>query len=336
VEDAHLAKELLHRIGETTPDLIFAKDRQRRMLFANPAVLAMLGKSWDEIRGRSDIEWLDHPTEAQQILAADARIIETGVTESVEERVTGPNGQQVFLSTKSPLYAANGEVIGLFGISMNITALKRAEALNRLLMAELSHRVRNTLSVVQAIARQTLKSAGVDSAVWAAFEARLASMSDAHDILTRESWVGADITEIVSDALKPLGDMRDRFSVAGPSAWVDAQTALALAMTFHELGTNAVKYGALSSSLGRVDIRWDVDSGAGGEVLGVRWNEAGGPTVSPPDRRGFGTRLIELAFGHNAASSPCVEYRREGIEFRVSIALLGLGVAGVQAASALA
>jgi two-component sensor histidine kinase len=295
------------------------------MLFANPAVLAMLGRTWDEIRGRTDIEWLDEPAEAQRIAVAGARIIATATTESLEETVTGPSGRQTFLSTKGPLFTMRGEVMGLFGISMNITALKRAEAHNRLLMAELSHRVRNTLAVVQSMARQTLKTAGIDRLVWDAFEARLISMSMAHDILTRESWVGANIVDIVSDALKPYGDMRSRFTVAGPAAWVDAQTALALAMAFHELGTNAVKYGALSSPHGRVSINWDVDSGVGGEVLVAQWTESGGPPVSPPTRRGFGTRLIEQAFGHNATSSPCVRYRKEGIEFRVSIALLGLG-----------
>jgi two-component sensor histidine kinase len=210
-------------------------------------------------------------------------------------------------------------MIGLVNISKDITARKSAEVHRRFLMEELSHRVKNTIVIIHALARQSFKESAVDAAIWTGFEARLLAMAMAHDILTRESWMGADIGEIVSEALKI--HHADRFDIAGPPAWLDAQTALALSMAFHELGTNAVKYGALSGSLGKVCIKWHVERAGDGDVLTLCWRETGGPHVTPPKRLGFGSRMIEQAFALHGSNSCCIEYRPVGIEFRVSIGL---------------
>jgi PAS domain S-box-containing protein len=321
-DEANFSRSLLQTIGNVTPDLIYAKDRSGRMTYANPAVLNAVGRSWDDIAGRLDTEWHADAAEAQRFVDNDARIMSAGVTETLEENLTGPDGVRTYLSTKGPLKDADGEVVGLFGISVDITARKKAEAQARFLMQEMNHRVKNTLAVVQAMARQTLKAASVDRAAWDAFEARLIAMARAHDALTRDSWSGAEVGVIVAEALEMHDPARvRRFDVDGPAVMLDAQTALALSMALHELGTNALKYGALSTPEGHVAIRWQVDTDARGRVLDLRWNENGGPRVVAPSRRGFGSRLIEQAFSQLDADSARVEYLPQGVEFRLRAVL---------------
>ena len=315
-------RDLLLKIGEATPDLIYAKDLKSRMIFANRAVLAIVGKSWDEVRGKSDDEWHDNPAEGRRFVEADTRVMDSGETEELEEILTGVDGSQTYLSSKSPLRAQDGSIIGIFGISKNITERKNEERLREILLNELDHRVKNTLGLVQAMARQTFKHAGIDKAIWEAFEGRLISMSKAHGLLTRQSWVGADIAEIVAEGLIAHGGQQaDCFAISGPSAWVDAQTALALAMAFHELGTNAIKYGALSDPEGRVAISWELDTYGDVPMLDLYWRELGGPAVIEPTHKGFGSRLIQQAFAETASNVARVEYLPEGIEFHVRFGL---------------
>jgi PAS domain S-box-containing protein len=315
-------RELLFNIGQSSPDFIYAKDLNSRMIFANRAVLKTLGKSWAEIRGKSDVEWHSDPDEARAIVAADARIMASGETESLEEVVTSAEGPQIYLSTKSPLRAADGRIIGLYGISMNITVRKHNERLRQLLVEELDHRVRNTLAVVQVIARQTLKTATIEKAVWQAFESRLQAMVQAHGVLTQDSWQGADVRQIVAEVLSVHGQGHvRRFDIEGPAAWVDAHNALSLALALHELGTNALKYGSLSVPSGRVLIRWKADVSATPPVLDLSWQEIGGPPVQPPRRKGFGSKLIEQAFGANGGDSPRIDYDPGGVRFTARLRL---------------
>lgn len=315
--------DLLAKIGEATPDLIYAKDLKSRMIFANRAVLAVLGKTWEEIRGRSDDEWHDDPEEGHKFVEADARIMESGETHELEEILTGVNGTQIYLSAKSPLRASDGSVIGIFGISKNITERKNEERLRQILLNELDHRVKNTLGLVQAMARQTFKSSKIDKVIWEAFEGRLISMSKAHGLLTRQSWVGADIGDIVAEGLLAHGGQDPtRFKISGPSAWVDAQTALSLAMAFHELGTNAIKYGALSVPEGSVAISWKIQNNEyDAPMLDIYWQEEGGPIVVEPTQTGFGSKLITAAFAQSASHVAQVKYLPAGIEFHVRFAL---------------
>jgi PAS domain S-box-containing protein len=322
-EDAtEFTRELLVHLGTATASFIYAKDINSRMVFANRAVLETLGKSWAEIRGKTDAEWHDNKHEGRALVAADARIMAAGITETLEEEVTTPDGPRTYLSTKSPLRAADGRVIGLFGISVDITARKEDERLRQLLVDELEHRVRNTLTLVRVMARQTLRKAGVDRTAWDAFDGRLQAMAQAHTILTRDSWQGADIRQIVAEMLAAQGaDHAGRFDLAGPEIWIDAQNALALALALHELGTNALKYGALSVPDGRVRISWQADPSDMPPIFDLVWQESGGPVVQPPARVGFGSKLIEQAFGSGRRDAATVDYAPGGIVFKVRLAL---------------
>jgi PAS domain S-box-containing protein len=172
----------------------------------------------------------------------------------------------------------------------DVSLRKRHEEHQRLLINELNHRVKNTLATVQSIASQTLRNAGSAEGAREALENRLLALSRVHDVLTRENWEGADLYEIVADAVAPYSNPgEDRLHLSGETIRLPPRMALALAMALQELATNAVKYGALSNDTGEVRITWR----DGDDSLHLTWAEQGGPPVTAPSRRGFGTRLIE-------------------------------------------
>jgi PAS domain S-box-containing protein len=320
-DEAGFNRALLARIGDATPDMIYAKDLGSRMMFANAAVLANIGRGWDEIRGRSDIEWHDDPVEAARFVAADARIMATGIGESVEEVLTGPDGPRVFQSTKTPMRDAGGTVIGLCGISHDITAEKAAEAQRWLLLAEMNHRVKNSLTAVMGIARQTLRDEATDAAAWQSFEARIMAMARANDMLAGDRWAGADIASVVAEALGAHGAVNEgRIRITGPAVDISAYAVVSLSLALHELGTNAAKYGALSLPQGRVDIGWQLVDGPEGRMLAVDWRESDGPLVQVPLHRGFGTRLIERAFASNGQRAR-IMFRPKGVQCQLLVAL---------------
>jgi two-component sensor histidine kinase len=199
-------------------------------------------------------------------------------------------------------------------------ALKTSEARlrelaehQRLLINELNHRVKNTLATVQAMATQTLRGNDTPERAGEAFTRRLMALARAHDVLTRRNWEGADLADIVAGVIEAHRPERDdRFEVAGGTLQLNPRTALSVAMILHELATNATKYGALSNEEGRVSITWKAN-GETHPAFQLRWQERGGPTVAPPSRRGFGTRLIERGFSAETAGRTDITYEPEGV-----------------------
>jgi PAS domain S-box-containing protein len=303
---------LLHTIIETTPGPIYAKDRAGRFLLANGGALALIGKSWDAVQGRTDVEMLDDPAQAAAVTANDLRIMQTGKAESVEEVVGGQNGHaRVWLSTKTPMRAAEGEIIGLVGVSVEITHRKQDEMRRELMIHELNHRVKNTLATVQAIASETLL--GVDPGKRAALDGRLLALSSVHDALTRESWQRVQLRDVVAGALAPFSEAgATRFHVSGPPLLLLPRAAVALAMGLHELATNATKYGALLVDTGRVSLAWDI-LGGDQPSFHMAWAEQGGPPVQWPTQRSFGTKMIEGALAGDLGGSVIMRFDRAGV-----------------------
>ena len=205
--------------------------------------------------------------------------------------------------------------VAITGASRDLTEKKTAEELQTLLLNELNHRVKNTLATVQAITAQTLKNADDLPSARAALDERICSMAKAHDLLRSRDWTGADLAEIVARALGAFTSAQ--IDVTGPSTEVSARHALALSMALHELATNATKYGALSVSTGRVDLRWEVDDG----LLRLDWRESGGPTVSHPARKGFGSRLLERLLVQDLGGEIVLDYASTGLRFGISASL---------------
>lgn len=217
--------------------------------------------------------------------------------------------------TVSPVRNAEGRVIGASKIARDITERRRAERLQQTLVHELNHRVKNILATVQAIARQSFRSGPLDNRAREVFEARLQSLSRAHDLLTRENWDGAEIAAVVSEVLAPYP--RQRFEIEGTQLRLPPRVALALTLALHELATNAAKYGALSVPTGRVAITWAVTPGDPPN-LALRWQERGGPPVSPPAQKGFGSRLIERSLAMELAGEVHITYDPAGVICTVS------------------
>jgi len=170
--------------------------------------------------------------------------------------------------------------------------------------------VKNVLATVQAIARQTFRSGHGDDTARIAFEARLLALSKAHDLLTRENWDSAELSEVATEALAPY--RRERFEIDGPRVRLTPKVALALSLALHELATNAAKYGALSMPTGRIAITWTVSSDDP-PYLNFRWQERGGPIVLPPTRMGFGSRLIERSLALELAGEVKITYDPAGV-----------------------
>jgi two-component system CheB/CheR fusion protein len=185
------------------------------------------------------------------------------------------------------------QAVRLVNTVQDISDLKLWELNQKLLLGELSHRVKNMLSIVQAMARQTLRGS-TDEKALASFETRLCALSGAHDLLMASNWKGADLAELIRSQLALLlGSDARQWIGAGPSVTLSPSLATSFGVVIHELATNALKYGSFSQRTGSVDLIWSVVSRDGGPLLSFRWVERGGPPVAEPAAQGFGSYLIE-------------------------------------------
>jgi PAS domain S-box-containing protein len=248
-------------------------------------------------------------TEEAQIVARLRRGERIDHFETV--RVT-KDGRRLDISlTVSPVRDAYGTVIGASKVARDITERKRAEELQRLLLGELNHRVKNTLATVQSIANQTVRRVNNPADFLSSFSGRIQALAWAHDLLTQNSWRGADIVPLVRDQLLFGSTGDERISYSGPSVMLDPQSAVHLAMILHELGTNARKYGSLSVPGGRLSVTWRVQTNGRRDLL-LRWQETKGPAVTAPATRGFGTTLIERSLAAHDGDAR-IDYRADGV-----------------------
>ena len=314
------SRALMKTVIETTPGLIYAKDSEGRMILSNNAVGVLVDRSTAEVEGLTDLELLADAAQTAVLMSNDRRVMETGVPEVFEELTGGEGGPaRVWLSTKAPMRNAAGLVIGMVGVSLEITERKQAEDRLRLMVDELNHRVKNTLVTVQAVAAQTLR--GVDPAVNAALEGRLQALAAVHDVLTRESWRDAALDEVIGNALAPFGVPGDaRFEASGPPLRLLPRVAVTMSMALHELATNAIKYGAWSTAAGRVRILWEISGGAEPR-LRVEWSEHDGPPVATPLLRGFGTRMIERSLARDLRGTAKIVFDPGGLVCTVETSL---------------
>jgi PAS domain S-box-containing protein len=241
---------------------------------------------------------------------------------TVEKRYIHKDGHVVWVEL-SASRVVDGAGRPLYGIRVvhDVSQRKRWEQQQRLLVNELNHRVKNTLATVQSIVAQTTRSGGSAADVRRGVDGRLVALSEAHDVLTQENWEGADLLEIVERAAAPFtGTGEQRFRISGPPVRVTPRQALALSMALHELATNAAKYGALTTDQGRVDVLWSLAAGRQ-ETLEIEWLEQGGPPVTPPDTRGFGSRLLQRGLAQDLEGTVQLEFEPTGVRCRISAPL---------------
>jgi two-component sensor histidine kinase len=221
----------------------------------------------------------------------------------------------------NPVRNESGQVMQYFVSLVDHTKQKKEQTRCELLINELSHRVKNTLATVQSIAAQALRNTSDPEAIRESIESRLFALAKAHDLLTEENWESAGLVDVVESALAPFGtDGRlERFSISGQNIRLTPKATLALAIAFHELGTNAVKYGAFSNETGMVSISWEIEATSEGNRLVLSWREKEGPPVTPPSRRGFGSQVIERGLAHELEGKVDLHYRTDGVTCTIDI-----------------
>lgn len=199
----------------------------------------------------------------------------------------------------------------------SIISKERMELLSR----ELAHRVKNSLAVVQSIASRSLVDGRPLSEARDIFSQRLHALARAHTHLVENSWRGVSIMDLAYDELKPFGA---RASLQGPDIPINANTAQMFALVVHELATNAVKHGSLSTDSGRVALRWQVAGEKGNETLSFRWKETGGPPVKKPSSSGFGQKLLKQPIAHGAGGGPKITYDEDGFRYEFEVPLASI------------
>ncbi|MGE0701942.1 MAG: sensor histidine kinase, partial [Hyphomicrobiaceae bacterium] len=201
----------------------------------------------------------------------------------------------------------------------DITERKSWEVAQRRHVDELNHRVKNMLAVVQSIATQTEKGAASTADFVRSFRQRLRALAEAHDLLTRQHWEGASLGELVTQSLSSLVSDASRLQLDGPPLHLPPNTIFVLALALHELATNAIKYGALSTASGGVRVRWQVERQAGGDDhVTLEWIESGGPRVDPPERSGFGSRLLQEAITMELNGQTKLDFRKDGLHCAIT------------------
>jgi two-component sensor histidine kinase/DNA-binding response OmpR family regulator len=335
-----LNRELERRVADRTAELKSSTTRllQSEQLRSLALAAGQMGSwDWDAVSG--DFTWdggqyrifgvdpggfalqadnvraLIHPEDWQRLRAALASVTEDGQTFQTEFRVLRPNGETRWcIGAAAASIDASRRVVGLSGVTVDITDRKSAEDRQTLLVREVDHRARNALAVVQSIIRLT--RAESKEAYVAAVEGRITALSRAHVLLSQSRWQGANLSRILDEELAPYrrSDV-EKIVTRGPEVFLEPATAQILALALHELATNAAKYGALSSTLGSVRLTWNL----GRDRLVLQWLESGGPSVRPPRSEGYGTRVIGASVERQLDGSATFDWHPEGLRFTMSI-----------------
>jgi PAS domain S-box-containing protein len=309
-------------IVDTAVDAIVVIDEVGNVEAFNPAAERLFGYSAEEMIGHNVRKLMPEPYHGEH----DGYL--TRYRQTGERRIIGigrevaglrRDGSTFPLELSIAEWREDGERF-FTGVMRDITERKRAQELQRLLVNELNHRVKNTLATVQSVAGQTLRNAADLDGARDSLTKRLLALARAHDLLTRESWDGAELRDVVASLIVSHGDA-ERFSVQGPAFRLAPKAALALSMALHELMTNATKYGALSNEAGRVALTWARMKNTETERLDLRWEEFDGPSVTTPSRQGFGSRLITGGLARELGGDVRLEYPPTGVVCTISAAL---------------
>jgi two-component sensor histidine kinase/DNA-binding response OmpR family regulator len=337
-----LNRELEHRVADRTAELKSSSTRllQSEQLRSLALAAGQMGSwDWDGVSGNftwdggqyrifgvdpgsfsvtpDNVCALVHPEDWARLQAALASATEHGQTYQTEFRVHRPNGELRWcIGAAAASIDSTRRVVGLSGVTVDITDRKSAEERQTLLVREVDHRARNALAVVQSMIRLT--RAESKEAYIAAVEGRITALSRAHVLLSQSRWQGANLSRILDEELAPHRRSEvEKIVTTGPEVFLEPATAQILALALHELATNAAKYGALSSAFGRVMLSWEL----GPNCLVLQWVENGGPTVRPPSSEGYGTRVIGASVERQLDGSATFDWHPDGLRFTMSIPL---------------
>jgi PAS domain S-box-containing protein len=286
------------------------------IIFANDAFLNMTGYEREEVLGQS-FNFLMANIADEGALALIREEFEHHSDTDSEILYRRKDGSEFWAALfVSPIRDDDGDIIQNFASFVDLTAYKNEQAKSRMLIDELNHRVKNTLATVQSIVSQAARANADPQAMRKAVETRLYALSRSHDLLTREKWRSAGLLDVINDALEPFGaddERARRVEITGDNIRFGPKSALALGISFNELATNAVKYGAFSNENGSIRIEWTVEPSPTGRRLHLIWTEKDGPAVTPPTRKGFGSQVIERGLAHELGGTVELNYRAKGV-----------------------
>ncbi|RXF68463.1 PAS domain-containing sensor histidine kinase [Hansschlegelia zhihuaiae] len=280
----------------------------------NDSMGRILGRSPAAIEGLT-IADVTHPDDLSETRARVFAATQSGGPFTLEKRYVKPGGAVTWAVTNvTRVVDEAGAPSGYFSVTTDISERKEQERIRAWLLAELNHRVKNNLSTVQAIAHHAIGSTSSLEEFERVFNARLMALSRAHDLLMRETWTSAALEDLVSDTLAPFAlDDDRRIMIGGPEVRLSPTAAVTMTLAFHELATNAAKFGALSRPEGRVSVEWSIDRSRNGGAIDLEWREADGPIVAPPQRRGFGSRLIERGAARELGGRVSLQFDPAGV-----------------------
>ncbi len=292
------------------------------VIFANDAFLALTGYEREEVLAKSFNSLL-----AVGVDEATMDIVEAAFRDECESdpeiHYRRKDGSEFWASMLvSPVCDETGTVVQQFVSLVDLTVHRLENARCKMLIDELNHRVKNTLSTVQSIVQQTLRRPAEPDAIRGSIEARIMALSRSHDLLTSAKWSGVGLHELVSTALRPfevVTSNKKRLTANGDNIHLPPQSTLALAIVLHELATNAVEYGAFSNEAGSVSISWSRERRTEGDRLWVHWQERNGPPVAQTRSKGFGSWVIERGLAHELGGRVTLEYPPEGVECTIDI-----------------
>jgi PAS domain S-box-containing protein len=311
----------LAAIVETSSDAIVSRTLNGTITSWNAAAERTFGYTATEAIGQ-DIAMLVPPDRVDELVQI-RQSLETGEPVAPFETVRlAKDGQRLDVSIAvSPLTNADGVLVGTSIITRDISQRRRAQERQDLLLAELSHRVKNTLATVLSIANQTLYRAESLDEFAQSFRGRIQALAAAHSLLTAVDWDVAELRALVEQALQPYASSDgSNVQISGDELLLRPSAALTFSMVLHELATNAAKHGALHTAGGLVSVDCRVRSN-GDRELRLHWAETGGPPVRPPVRRGFGLELIERSVAHELGGQAVLEYRVEGLSCEITLPL---------------
>ncbi len=315
------SEERFRNLANTVPDIVWTADPDGTITFVNDR--------WFDYCGLAPVpsarQWPApelHPDDRERCLEHWNRALRDGTRYEIEARIQRHDGDyRWFLIRAVPVRAAGGDITAWFGSTTDIHDRRQAEEHQRRLTAELSHRVKNMLTVVQVLAERSAFRAGSVDQCLEAFRGRLQALSAAHDALLAGDWKGASLASLVETALDPYLGAGDRVRLDIKDLPIEPEAALTLALGLHELATNAAKYGALSSSAGRISLSAKVHPGVHRTELRIVWQETGGPPVAPPTVAGFGTTMLRQAIEYQHDGRVELDWRQQGLVCRIALPL---------------
>jgi two-component system, chemotaxis family, CheB/CheR fusion protein len=315
------AASWLAAIVESSDDAIVSKTLDGTITSWNPAAERLFGYTAEEVIGHP-ISILAPPDRENEMPANLERIRRGERVERYDTVRPRKDGSLVDTSlTVSPIRDETGRIVGASKIARDITTRKQAEERQRLLTAELSHRVKNLFAVVQVLAERSASKATSAAECIEAFRGRLQALNLAHNALIAENWNWASLASLVQTALEPYLSEGDRIRLDVEDLRLNPEFALTLALGLNELATNAAKYGALASPSGRVTLAAGVEAAESGDQFRLVWQEEGGPSVEAPAVAGFGTTMLSQAVEYQHEGKVELDWRKEGLVCRLKLPL---------------